>query len=455
METRFPHLLRNLTAQEQHLHDIVQRADLPMQALWSLWTAIRKARNFAVGQYTRDPALCTLGPMRRSLAIELTTAGYTPTDAAQWIAPRLTAEKYRAAILAAAGLTDTTPTTPTKSEASTPMLPLPTPKTDATAVADVQAAVAALAAAITTMKAGGVDESQVAAIVDDRLKAAAPEIAATVGAHLDDRIKAALEKVTLPTRIEYKHAGQVEYRDLGVQHRLFPDLLRFLRLRDPKGNRFNVWISGPAGSGKTSAAEAAADALGLKFYPQGAVSAEHLLFGFTDANGRTHRTPFREAWEHGGVFVLDEADGCDPVALLALNAALANGVCTFPDAVIRRHADCVIVATANTWGTGPSAEYVGRSRLDAASMDRFRLRLDWGYDEAMEAAIVGETGAPWHRFVVGLRRKAAEIGAKIMLTPRLTIAGAALLADGASVEDCKRLMLADIPADLRTRLGIA
>lgn len=327
-------------------------------------------------------------------------------------------------------------------------------ETPATPV-NVQQAAAALAKALADARAAGVDAAQVEAIVDGRLRDAAPRIAEAVGASLDGRIAAAIKSATLPTRIAFKHADEAEYRDLGVQHRLFPDLLRFLRLRDNKGRRFNVWIAGPAGSGKTSAAEAAADALGLKFYPQGAVSAEHILFGFTDANGKTHRTPFREAWEHGGVFLLDEADGCDPVALLALNAALANGVCTFPDAVLKRHADCAIVGTANTWGTGPTAEYVGRSRLDAACMDRFRLRLDWGYDEALEAAMVGETGAPWAKFVSDLRRKAQEIGAKVMLTPRLTIAGAALLADGATLEDCKRLLFTDLPTDLRTRLGIA
>jgi hypothetical protein len=70
----------------------------------------------------------------------------------------------------------------------------------------------------------------------------------------------------------------------------------------------------------------------------------HEMLGFIDAAGNYHRTPFRDAYEHGGIYTFDEVDRSDPVALLAVNPHLANGVATFPDGQIKRHKDCLIVS---------------------------------------------------------------------------------------------------------------
>jgi cobaltochelatase CobS len=75
-----------------------------------------------------------------------------------------------------------------------------------------------------------------------------------------------------------------------------------------------------------------------------------------------------------------------PGALLAFNAALANGVAAFPDGSIKRHPETVIIAAANTWGFGGDANYIGRAKLDAAFLDRF-VTLAWGYDEDLERTI--------------------------------------------------------------------
>ncbi|MBL7373522.1 hypothetical protein INQ23_29830, partial [Escherichia coli] len=65
----------------------------------------------------------------------------------------------------------------------------------------------------------------------------------------------------------------------------------------------NVWIAGPTGSGKTHAAEQAAHALGVEFYFNGALSMTHELLGFVDAAGTYHTTPFRQAYENGGLYL--------------------------------------------------------------------------------------------------------------------------------------------------------
>ena len=56
-------------------------------------------------------------------------------------------------------------------------------------------------------------------------------------------------------------------------------------------NGENVWLAGPAGSGKTTMARQAAEALGRPFGMTGAIMTKHELIGFKDAHGNYHTTP--------------------------------------------------------------------------------------------------------------------------------------------------------------------
>ena len=211
--------------------------------------------------------------------------------------------------------------------------------------------------------------------------------------------------------------------NLGLQHERFTDLLALVQAG------VNVWLSGPAGSAKTTAVENVSKALSRNYYHVGALDNEYKLFGFMDAHGKVVRTSFRDWWENGGVMCFDEIDSWLPSATLALNGALANGHCTFPDSTVpvARHADCIAVACANTWGLGQSTDYVGRMKQDAAFLDRF-CQLDWPYDESFELAISGNP--EWAKRVQGLRRKAKAKGLKVIISPRASIYGARLLASG-------------------------
>jgi hypothetical protein len=420
------------------------RDTLPVRAMWHVWSETRKHRQVPVGSTSRDPALCTADALAVTLTHWLRHA-YGDMAAEACAANLKWPDKFRAAL----DLPPVTTTPPVTTEDADNMAITP----PAAAPGDLQAAVAALTAALAATRAAGVDEDAVRRIVDDRLKDAGPAIATAVGATLDQRIKDAIANAILPTRVVFQATPEAEPKDLGIVHKHFPHLLRLIRLRDHNGRAGCIWLAGPAGSGKTSAAEKAAEALGIPFYPTGAFNSEHVIFGFVDAGGKYHRTPFREAWEHGGAFCLDEADACDPAALLTLNAALANGVATFPDgAILKRHKDCCIIATANTWGTGPTAQYVGRARLDDAAMDRFKLRIDWGYDEALELAIVPEAQHGWVRKVQKWRKRAEEIGARVLISPRTSIWGASLLADGATEKETIATVLGGVDADTLTRL---
>jgi cobaltochelatase CobS len=221
------------------------------------------------------------------------------------------------------------------------------------------------------------------------------------------------------------------------RHPMLETLILTVSARDLAGHRINAWLAGPMGSGKTTAARMAAEALGLAFAPMGAMSQAHELMGFVDAGGAFHSTPFVEAYRNGGLVLLDELDSADPTITLILNGPLDNGRMTLPTGeVIHRHPDCVVIGAGNTYGNGATAEYVGRNRLDGAFLDRFAF-LDWAYDEALETALAGN--AAWSGRVQSARRRAAKAGLKIAITPRASIRGAALIRQGLAPDAVARM----------------
>jgi hypothetical protein len=242
-----------------------------------------------------------------------------------------------------------------------------------------------------------------------------------------------LESFVKTVRVEIQNAdGNVKTID-GHLHPAFPMLVKLASSRGTNGFMQNVFVSGEASSGKTTGTEKLAEALSLKWYHQGAASQAYELTGYIDGHGNYHRTPLRDAWEHGGVLCMDELDGFDSAALLPVYAHLAGShIAAFPDGMVERHKDCVIIGTANTWGTGPTAEYVGRNKLDAAFLSRFAIRLPWNIDRDFEVAISGNVD--WARHVQSVRDKVQRAGLKIMVDMRVTIAGAALIAGGLSTE---------------------
>jgi cobaltochelatase CobS len=187
-------------------------------------------------------------------------------------------------------------------------------------------------------------------------------------------------------------------------------------------------LVGPAGSGKTTACRQVAKALGLAFHFTGSIDSPHHLTGYQDAAGNYHRTPFREAFEFGGVFLFDEIDGSDAGALVPFNAALDNRIASFPDCgFLEAHADYRPIAAANTFGRGASRDYVGRNQLDAATLNRFAV-FNIDYDEALELAIGGND--EWTRHVQNVRAALEAEKIRHIVSPRASIDGAKLLAMG-------------------------
>lgn len=215
----------------------------------------------------------------------------------------------------------------------------------------------------------------------------------------------------------------------GMVHYAFPRVLR----KVARGHA--VMQVGPAGCGKTKIAEDIATALTLPFYVTSVVNETHELTGFVDGYGRYHTTAFRIAFQNGGVWIGDEIDAWDAAALLVANSALANGFAQFPDCEtpIRRHADFRVVATANTYGSGADRIYVGRTELDAASLDRFAV-VAVDYDLAIERQLAGNQDR-WLERVWDVRRSVQEKKIRHVVSTRAIRFGAEALADGDPWDD--------------------
>ena len=232
-------------------------------------------------------------------------------------------------------------------------------------------------------------------------------------------------------RIEIFDPATNTARDMGIQHECFHKLMRACQARLPNGFRPNIWLTGPAGSGKTTAVENVAKALSLPFASDGSLDADYKVLGFKNAQGEFVSTEFLRVFEHGGIYCADEIDNWLPSALLSLNSALANGWISTSRGMIQRHKDFIAIACANTWGLGATNDYVGRTKLDAASLDRFQPKIDWPIDESLEQSIASQLGGlDWCKIVQEVRRNAKTQGLQIIISPRATYAGISLLAAG-------------------------
>ena len=164
----------------------------------------------------------------------------------------------------------------------------------------------------------------------------------------------------------------------------FANILKLVAARE------NVYLYGPAGSGKNTIAEQIAEALGVEFYYQNTLVTKFDVSGYKNAQGEYEETAFYKAWKNGGLFFADELDNSTAEAIIALNAALANGYYTFPNSgeKVAKHQDFYCIAAGNTNGQGATEEYCGRYQMDESSRDRFAF-IEIGYNEKIEESICG------------------------------------------------------------------
>lgn len=162
------------------------------------------------------------------------------------------------------------------------------------------------------------------------------------------------------------------------------------------------------------------------------------IYGYLDANGVYHSTPFRRMWENGGILVWDEVDKAGATGACIGNLAWSSEEVSFPDGPVKRHKDCVQILTANTVGSGPTRQYVGARALDKSTLSRFSF-IEWGYDEVMEAAI--SCNKYWTQYVQVVRRVVKELNILHIVSPRASIGGGRLLAMGVPVNEVAQMKL--------------
>jgi MoxR-like ATPase len=165
-------------------------------------------------------------------------------------------------------------------------------------------------------------------------------------------------------------------------------------------------------------------------------------------------------YEQGGVFLLDELDAADANVMVAINAALANGVLANPvtGKVHKRHEKFYVLAAANTWGRGGDHMYVGRNQLDAATLDRFILStLHVDYDGDLErdlarAALPEEQAEELLGWVTGLRSSITRNRLRRVASTRLVLNGARAMKAGKCLDDVKNRFFVDWSADEKSKV---
>lgn len=249
--------------------------------------------------------------------------------------------------------------------------------------------------------------------------------------------------------IEIRQPAVPSIRIEGQFHEKFDSLLKCLTIRQ------SCFLYGPAGTSKTTSVRKASEVLNLPFIPEvvGLTSSKTDFLGFFDAGGRVTSPNFRKAFLGGGVYFIDEADSANANVGIALNTAIENRICTFPDGVHEAHPDFVVVAAGNTNGRGATSGFGGRVRMDGAFADRFAF-IYWGVDERLESAICADPA--WAKKVRKIRKVVADLGMadEIAVTPRVSIKGAGLLSAGFTEAEVLEMLLfrGAVSEDVKTQI---
>ena len=273
--------------------------------------------------------------------------------------------------------------------------------------------------------------------VVERTEPTSGTLTINVGAALDEMRTSMLSEATaVAERVVNERANALVPPTFGVSvggepakqvdgrvHKDFERALQLATLRE------NTMLVGPAGCGKSYLCRQVADALGLPFYTVSlsAGTGESALTGYflpIGNDGKCEYIPadFVKAYEHGGVFLVDEVDKSDPNMFTKVNEPLANGHMSIEkrvnDTVVERHPDFVCFASANTFGRGRDRIYVGSNALDGSTLDRFQAGLiEMDYDRDLEKALIADK--EWLAQAWAIRNSVSEMKLRRIVSTRV------------------------------------
>ena len=184
-----------------------------------------------------------------------------------------------------------------------------------------------------------------------------------------EKIQNELKKNALKDLIKKKEQEKKEYEAKVIDFSKIDTVTKIERTI--KAGIKNLWLVGPAGSGKSFMTRQVADALGLPYIciSCGIGTSSTEFVGYKYPNRES--TKFAEYYAKPSIILLDEFTALDPAVAQICNAALANDEIETTTGTVYRDPNCIIIATSNTYGSGASRQYVANNQLDASTIDRF------------------------------------------------------------------------------------
>lgn len=245
--------------------------------------------------------------------------------------------------------------------------------------------------------------------------------------------------------------------DFKLQHKKIDTIIKAMESADR--NSKNIMLSGPIGTGKTTLCGQIADKLSLDFYPYSLCShtTKSDLVGFIDAGGVYRSSVLRQAFEHGGLVLLDEMDASNPNVLSIINNMLSNQQYYFPDGLVKKHELFKCICAMNSNGRGGEIIYTKSQRLDASTLDRFVfIKID--IDENLEKALTNNKD--WYDRVLKFRKVIKEIcNDDVVIGQRAMLDGADLLDAGFSQSEVEDMVIykgidEDIVDSIKAKMGV-